>query len=417
MRGTHDGTGVARAFAHRSFRVFFVGSAAFNVGFWLAHPTMQGLMGDLAPENKGFWVSALFTALFLPAATVSPIAGVFIDRTDRRKALSAAYLFVFGLAMCVALLAGTFNRYTLLIAALFMGTTYAIVAPAQMTAVATAVPAPDIRSAITMQASINNLSRLGAPIASAPLVATRHYREAFLLFAVCALVASFSASRLVLRPIEPSPRIRFTDQLRTGVRHARERPPALTTLVAVSVFSFFGASHVSLLLSFTEDVLHRERGRVRMDAVGHRCGGVSRRAHRWDAPRCPEFPIRHHLLGVVWLLPGRPRLHQVLSTRHRRRSGRGVLPVRQHHHAPDAGAARGRRRQTRARDGLVPSELDRSRTVRIAVLGFRLRRAEPRCVADHRPRRRRRHHHRHLAHRVGPRPQLMRSERTQPNRQ
>lgn len=252
--------GVARALRHRSFQIFFAGSAAFNIGFWLAHPTMQGLMGDLADDNKGFWVGALFTALFLPAATVSPIAGVFIDRSDRRKALTVAYLTVFACALAMGLLSGSFNRYSLLVAALAIGTAYAIMAPAQMTAVATAVPQADIRSAVTMQATINNLSRIAAPIASAPLVASRHYREAFFVFAGCAVLAAISASRLVLRPSDPVPRIGFRDQLRTGLAHARERPPAFDTLVSVGVFSLFGASHIVLLLAYTEEVLGKERG-------------------------------------------------------------------------------------------------------------------------------------------------------------
>ncbi len=252
-----------RALRHQPYRLLFAGQVASATGFWLAHTTLQGLVHELSNGNT-VQQSLFFSAMFLPALLVAPIAGVIVDRRDRRHVLQACYLGVGVVAVTLALVeaAGNTSVGIVLVLVVPIGSFHAALGPAQAAVLANTVPTTDLPSAISLHAVVANLSRVAGPIIGAPLIAGGHFAVGIATIAVGSLVAAAAATRLTLTDqrldTDTGPiRARVAD----GIRHARDRPPAVGVLVTIAVLSVFGVSHNVLVPDFTESVLGEPEGR------------------------------------------------------------------------------------------------------------------------------------------------------------
>jgi hypothetical protein len=76
--------GAFDALQHASFRLLFAAFLINQLGFWISHISIQGLMVDLT-DNDPMMVGALFFALFVPAFVLAPIAGVSASCSDAMR--------------------------------------------------------------------------------------------------------------------------------------------------------------------------------------------------------------------------------------------------------------------------------------------------------------------------------------------
>jgi MFS family permease len=246
-----------RALRHPAYRLLFTAFLVNQLGFWVSHIAIQGLMVSLT-DNDASQVGLLFFALFIPAFAFAPIAGVAADRFDRKR-------MVLGCYVAVALVIGSLAALThsqlvtpniLLGIALLLGTAFAFSGPANMAIAANSVPEEDLASAVSMQSALNNLTRVLGPALAAPLLATDRYEVGFLIFLVAALSAALLTTRMHVAPYEPEDdQSGILARLRSGLVHARDRRPALPALTTVAVLSLFGVSHAAVMPVFVEDVL------------------------------------------------------------------------------------------------------------------------------------------------------------------
>jgi MFS family permease len=250
-----------RALGHHEFRLLFGAYAIGDLGFWISHISLQSEMARETNESS-LWLGILFFTTFIPMLLIAPLAGVVADRVDRAKMLivSRAAVGILAATLSIVVLAGFGAPWVLAVFGFGAGTLFAFMAPAQQAATANAVESDDLTSAISIQSAGNNLARIAGPALAAPILAAWGAGWAF------AVYAAFNVAMVVLLS-----RIRLTSHLDTnehgsawsqwkdGLRHARERPPAIAVLLTMSVFSIFGVAHVALLPVFTTDVLHQAR--------------------------------------------------------------------------------------------------------------------------------------------------------------
>jgi predicted MFS family arabinose efflux permease len=153
---------------------------------------------------------------------------------------------------------GVVTANLLLLLGAVLGSTFAFAGPAGSAVAANAVVADDISSAVSLQSAANNLTRVVAPALAAPLVATGRYAVAFVVFGVASLVSGFLLLRIRLSPYETDPGDEgMLSRLGAGLRHTREKWPAVPALLTVSVLAVFGVSHVALLPTFATTILGR----------------------------------------------------------------------------------------------------------------------------------------------------------------
>lgn len=250
-----------KALRGRQFRNFYLGSLVSQLGFWFSHISFQDLMADLTEDE--LWLAGLFMATFGPVLVVGPVGGVLVDRFDRQRMLMVCYVFVVVVALGqVALVASDWvTPVWLLISGAFIGTGMAVLGPAIQAVTANVVPPNHLPSAISLQAMSANLSRIVGPAIAAPLIAADMFELTWSLYAVGAVVGLMVVSRLTLRPYErdtdPMPiRRRFA----SGLRHAKERTPALRCLTLVAVVTMLVVSHIALMPTYTSEQLGRPTG-------------------------------------------------------------------------------------------------------------------------------------------------------------
>src|SRR5579862_2606305 len=81
---------IARAFAHRNYRVYVTGNSISLVGWWLQRVAVGWLTWTLT--HSGAWLGLVSLADFAPVLVLSPFAGVLADRRDRVRILRLTQL-------------------------------------------------------------------------------------------------------------------------------------------------------------------------------------------------------------------------------------------------------------------------------------------------------------------------------------
>ena len=286
------------ALAHREYRLLFAAFCVNQLGFWLSHIAMQGLMVELS-GNDPQYLGYLFFALFLPTFLFAPLAGVAADRLDRKRIMVSCYAAV---AVWSALLAwvtasGAMTPLLLLGIAFLLGSAFSFAGPSSFALAANAVPERDLASAVSVQAASNNLTRVVGPLAAAPLLATGRLDIAFATYVVASGVAAVMIARMKPAPYTPEDDgLGIAGRLRDGVRHAIERRPAGPVLVTVAVMTLFGVSHTSLLSVFAESVLGSREyfaWLVSATGLGSLIGAVSAGSRKADPT------LRSSAIGMV----------------------------------------------------------------------------------------------------------------------
>lgn len=243
-----------RALVHRPYRLLFAAFLVNQTGFWLSHISLQGLMSELS-HNSPRWLGLLFFALFIPAFALAPLAGVAADRFDRKRIMLSSYGSVAALSACLSALSASdrISPIGLLGLALALGVCFAFAGPASFALAANSVPDADMPSAVSLQSAANNLTRVVGPMVAAPILAASRFELAFGAFVVAASVAAALIAAMHVPPYEADAEDGgIAARLAVGLRHARERHPALPALWMVAVLSLFGVSHAALLPVFAE---------------------------------------------------------------------------------------------------------------------------------------------------------------------
>src|SRR5690349_12579888 len=74
-----------RALQHRDFRLFYVGQGVPQIGTWLQLIATSWLVYRLSEST--FMLGLAAFALQIPFLFLAPLAGVYVDRLDRRRVL------------------------------------------------------------------------------------------------------------------------------------------------------------------------------------------------------------------------------------------------------------------------------------------------------------------------------------------
>lgn len=117
-------------FGHRGFRVLMGSSLLATLGDWVGFLAIIALTHDLLGPTRAaaFAVSGVMAARVVPSLLLAPIAGVFVDRWDRKRVLVVTHL---ARAAVMALIPFTDEILTLLLATLVLEVMAALFAPAK----------------------------------------------------------------------------------------------------------------------------------------------------------------------------------------------------------------------------------------------------------------------------------------------
>jgi hypothetical protein len=306
-----------KASAHKTFsslsnpnyRKYFFGQTTSLVGTWMQMTAQSWLVFTLthSATDIGF-VVALQT---LPVLLLGPYGGVVADRVDKRRlmivlqaamGLQAAVLSILALTHVVTYL-------DVCILAIILGLNNAFENPSRQSFVLEMVGPKDLRNAVSLNSTMNNVARAVGPAIAGVIIASIGEGWCFAVNALSfiAVVASLMVmDRSTLSPSVPTERAK--GQLFDGFRYVAATPKLLyplimmglvgmlayefqVTLPIVAGHVFHGSSEVYGTLAGIDG--RRRRHRRSLD------GGERQDRHPRDGPCSHSLWRLHHLCGIV----------------------------------------------------------------------------------------------------------------------
>jgi MFS family permease len=251
-----------RALRHRDFRWFFAGQGVSQVGTWLQMIATSWLVYRLSGSTLLLGVAAF--AQQIPFLVLAPLAGVFVDRFDRRRLLmvtnSIAALQASAMFALVAL--GSVQPWHLIAGNLVLGLVNAWDAPARQSILIQLVGGrTDLASAIALNSIMMNLARFLGPMVGGVLIAALGERWGFGANAASYFAMLFALSQIPARPPSSAPAGgNVLKQLVAGTRYAYGFLPSRCALLLLTSASLTVGSYVSMMPWFAREAFHGDSG-------------------------------------------------------------------------------------------------------------------------------------------------------------
>jgi MFS family permease len=247
-----------RAFRHRDYRLFYVGQGVSQVGTWLQMIATSWLVYRLSGST--FLLGLAAFALQIPFLVLGPLAGVFVDRLDRRRVLlfTNSVAGLQAVAMLVVVAAGVAQPWHLVLGNLVLGVVSACDAPARQSILIELVGGRrDLANAIALNSSMMNAARFVGPLVGGALIATFGETSAFALNALSYIVmlATLAGLRTVT-PLRPRAEGGWLAQLAAGARYAYGFLPTRCALLLLAATSLTIHSYPSLMPWFAREVFN-----------------------------------------------------------------------------------------------------------------------------------------------------------------
>jgi MFS family permease len=270
-----------RALRHRDFRWFFAGQGVSQLGTWLQMIATSWLVYHLSGSTLLLGAAAF--AQQIPFLVLAPVAGVFVDRFDRRRLLfvtnSIAALQASAMFALVAL--GAVQPWHLIAGNLVLGLVNAWDAPARQSILIQLVGGrADLASAIALNSIMMNLARFLGPMVGGVLIAALGERWGFGANAVSYFAMLFALSTIPSAPARQPPGVlRIFEQLAAGARYAYGFLPSRCALLLLTSASLTIGSYVALLPWFAREAFHGDSGTLGLLISAAGLGAVTGMVH------------------------------------------------------------------------------------------------------------------------------------------
>ena len=230
---------ILRGFEHRNFRLFFIGQTLTMIGTWMQYIAISWLTYRLT--GSAFMLGMTGFALQIPILLVSPFAGVWVDRYDRRKLLLFTQTLALAQALLLAVLTftGLIQVWHILAVSLFLGTVNACANPTRGTFLLDLVESKaNLPNAIALNSLIMNSARFVGPSIAGGVLAFAGEGWCFMLNALSYLALIVALLMMRVKPISHhAVREHWLEGLKQGFRYAFGFLPSRRLLLLVAALS------------------------------------------------------------------------------------------------------------------------------------------------------------------------------------
>ena len=247
-----------RALRHRNFRLFFGGQSISLIGTWMTRVATSWLVYRLTKSS--LLLGTVGFAGQIPTFLFAPLAGVIVDRIDRRKVLvwTQALAMIQSLALAWLTLTHRINIAEILILSSMQGIINAFDMPGRQSFMVKMVEdRADLSNAIAINSSMVNVARLIGPSLAGILIAATNEGWCFLVDGVSyiAVIVSLLMMRVAATD-ESHSRNSILVQLREGWDYVAGFAPIRTILLLFALLSLMGWPFMVLMPIFAAQVLH-----------------------------------------------------------------------------------------------------------------------------------------------------------------
>lgn len=248
------------AFRHRNFRLFWVGQGISLIGTQMQMAALGWLIFRIT--NSTYYLGYIQFMSALPVMMFSMFAGIIADRMSKRKMLliTQTGLLVQAVILAMVAAAGKAAVWNMIALGALMGIFFAFDAPVRQSFVSEMVPPEDLFSAVALNSSLFNASRVLGPALAGILISVKNgeelcfYINAASFLAVIAGVLMMRDSELII--VEKPPRTGMASEMKEGLKHVRSDKRMMGVLLMLSAASIFGMPSFVLMPAFARDILH-----------------------------------------------------------------------------------------------------------------------------------------------------------------
>ncbi len=259
-----------RALRHRNFRLFFGGQTISLVGTWMTRIATAWLVYRLT--KSALLLGTVSFAGQIPTFVFAPIAGVIVDRHDRRRVLvwTQTLAMVQSLLLAWLTLAHRINITEVLVLSAFQGLINAFDMPGRQSFMvqmvtpqrASSPGAPiedrnDLSNAIAINSSMVNVARLVGPSLAGLVIAVSSEGWCFLVDGISyiAVILSLLLMHVPATAVRRAAASMF-EQMREGWTYVASFIPVRTILILFALLSLMGMPYMVLMPIFAASVLH-----------------------------------------------------------------------------------------------------------------------------------------------------------------
>ena len=257
-----------RALQHRNFQLFFGGQLISLIGTWMQSTAQLWLVYKLTGSAPLLGVFGF--ANQIPILALASVGGYVGDRYNRHRGViwtqTASMVLAFLLAGLTfgGLIQGWRGAWIVIVVAFLVGIVNAFDVPIRQAFLVQMVGREDLPNAIALNSSIFNGARVVGPAIAGTFIAwleAHHVKNSegwcFLMNGISfvAVIAALLAMRIQNAQAKPADGWALQNLLQ-GFRFAMSDYPIRSTLLLLSVLSFFGLQYSVFLPVFAKDILH-----------------------------------------------------------------------------------------------------------------------------------------------------------------
>ncbi|MBF0724303.1 MFS transporter [Sanguibacter inulinus] len=238
---------------NHNYRLFLVAQLSGGTGVWMLRLSQDWLVLQLTQSPAA--VGIVVALQFLPLLAFGPMGGVIADRHDKRRLVMGAQGTAAVLAAVLASLtiAGLVTVPLLYGFAFLLGCVAVIDQPARQVLVNELVGDSMLRSAISTNNALNQLSGMVGPAVAGVLIHQVGQGWAFAANAVLCLVVVALFALMRTREMMRVPVVaRAKGQLREGARYILDRPRLLWVVLLAGLMGAFGMNGPVVLAAFAD---------------------------------------------------------------------------------------------------------------------------------------------------------------------
>jgi MFS family permease len=246
-----------RALRHRNYRLYFAGQGISLIGTWMQRVAMSWLVYRLT--GSAAWLGLVGFAGNLPTFVLAPLAGAWIDRSDKRRLLIATQALAAAQAAALFLLVatGAVHVWHVLLLSIVLATVNAFDMPGRQSLVVEMVEdRGDLPNAIALNSSMVNGAKLLGPSVAGLAIGALGEGVCFGLNAASyiAVLLALAAMRLPSRR-KSGRRGRVWADILEGARTVRRHPVQGRALLLLAVVSLVGIPYGVLMPVFAKEIL------------------------------------------------------------------------------------------------------------------------------------------------------------------
>lgn len=239
------------AFRFPNFRIWYFGSFVSFVGTWLVRIGQDWLVLTVLTDNSGTALGTVIALQFVPMLILSPLAGVVIDRFNKRVLVFCcqASQILIAATMGVLIYTGLVNLSTIYLLALVHGVVTTLDTPLKQVFVTELVDDASLANAVNFNSSVHSGAQLIGPALAGFMIALTG-RVDVLFFTSIGAFSITLVSILLLRRKRMYLKRRLDEthrniltEMASGFRYLRTKPDLIVVLVLLGGISMLAMEH------------------------------------------------------------------------------------------------------------------------------------------------------------------------------